>query len=74
MKYTILKENGRIEMIVKYGDGSGVKHDLIKSSKSGRTRYDQIDNLHGEYFLVNRSGDLEIYDAMGLITTHHRVP
>ena len=70
---TVHKENGKLIMIAKYHDGSVGRHNLKESRQFDQTRYDQIDNDHGEYYRINHSGDLEIYDLMGLITTQHRI-
>jgi len=70
---TVKRENGKLIMIAKYDDGSVGRFDLKKSRQLGQTRYDEIGNEKGEYYLVNHSGDLEIYDTMGLITTQNRI-
>ena len=71
---TVQRKNGKLIMIMKQHGSIIGRYDLIESRRSGQTRYDEIGNERGEYYLINHSGDLEIYDTMGLITTQHRVP
>ena len=69
-KYTFLKRDGKIIMICKFKGGSGSEKEMIQKKQSGRLRFEEkVDNNFGEYYLVDRKGNLGVYDNAGLITT-----
>ncbi len=69
-KYTFFKRNGKIFMIRKFKDGSGSEKEMIQKKQSGRLRYEEKGgNDFGEYYLIERDGDLGVYDNDGLIKT-----
>ena len=67
-KYTFLKRNGKIFMIRKFKDGSGSEKEMIQKRQSGRLRFEEKGgNDFGEYYLIERNGNLSVYDNAGLI-------
>ena len=69
-KYTFLRKNGKIIMIRKFKDGSGSKKEMIQKNQSGRLRFEEKEgNDFGEYYLIERNGNLGAYDNAGLINT-----
>lgn len=69
-KYTLMKKNGKIFMVRKFKDGSGSEKEMIKKSHSGKLRFEEKEgNDFGEYYLIERNGNLGVYDRAGLIST-----
>jgi hypothetical protein len=69
-KYTLMKKNGKIIMVLKFKDGSGSEKEMIQKNQSGRLRFEEKGgNDFGEYYLIERNGDLGAYDSAGLIST-----
>ena len=69
-KYTFLRRNDKIIMIRKFKDGSGSEKEMIQKKQSGKLRFDEKGgNDFGEYYLIERNGNLGIYDNSGLIST-----
>ena len=67
-KYTLLKKNGKTIMICKYKDGSSSEEEMIQRKQSGKLRFEEKEgNNFGEYYLIESSGRLAIYDNLGLI-------
>lgn len=72
--YTFLKRNGKIIMIRKSKDGSTSEREMIQRRQSGLLRFEEkVGRRNGEYFLVERNGNLSIYDNIGLIVTMRSV-
>ncbi|MFC1567464.1 hypothetical protein ACFL3R_01335 [Thermodesulfobacteriota bacterium] len=68
--YKIYIENGKTYLIRKFKDGSAGTYEVIKDAKSiGRATYRDPDDKHGDYYVINKKGYLEIRDSMGLIVT-----
>jgi len=73
-KYTLIKKNGKIIMIRKFKDGSGSEEEMIQKNQSGRLRFEEKGgNDFGEYYLIERNGNLGSYDSAGLISTMHSI-
>lgn len=69
-KYTLIKKNGKIVMERKFKDGSGSEKEMIQKNQSGRLRFEEKGgNDFGEYYLIERNGNLGAYDSDGLIST-----
>jgi hypothetical protein len=65
-----MKKNGKIIMVLKFKDGSGSEKEMIQKNQSGRLRFEEKGgNDFGEYYLIERNGDLGAYDSAGLIST-----
>ena len=47
--------------------------ELKKSEVQGVTRLVEPEDSHGEYFLINKDGNLEIYDEEGYMTTGEKI-
>lgn len=69
-KYTFLKRDDKIIMIRKFKDGSSDEKEMIQKNQSGRVRFEEKGgNLDKEYYLIERNGNLGIYDNAGIILT-----
>ena len=72
--YTFLRSNGKIIMVRKSKDGSSSEREMIQKRQSGLLRFEEkVGRRQGEYFLVERNGNLSIYDNIGLIVTMRSV-
>jgi hypothetical protein len=68
-KYTLNKKNGKIIMVRKFKDGSSSEKEMIQKNQSGRLRFEEKKgNDHQEYYLIEKNGDLGVYDSAGLIS------
>ncbi len=73
-KYTLLKKNGKIIMVRKFKDGSSSEKEMIQKKQSGRLRFEEKGgNDFGEYYLIERNGNLGAYDSAGLISIMHAI-
>lgn len=69
-RYTLIKKNSKIFMIRKFKDGSGSEKEMIQKNQSGRLRFEEKEgNDFGEYYVIERNGNLGAYDSNGLINT-----
>ena len=67
-KYTLIKKNEKIIMVRKFKDGSGSGKEMIQKNQSGKLRFEEKEgNDFGEYYLIERNGDLGAYDSDGFI-------
>lgn len=72
--YTFLRRNGKIIMVRKSKDRSSSEREMIQKKQSGLLRFEEkVGRRNGEYFLVERNGNLSIYDNIGLIVTMRSV-
>jgi len=70
VKYTFMRRNGKIIMVRKFKDGSSSEKEMIQKKQSGRLRFEEKEgNDFGEYYLIERNGNMGIYDKAGLIST-----
>lgn len=69
-KITIYVENDQIYMKTVYKDASSSTDDMIeKKSTRGRRFEEKEGSSFDEHYLINKSGDLEMWDSEGLIYT-----
>jgi len=68
-KITIYRKNGRLFLTRKFKDGSSYNTELIENSSSRGLRLDKKESNHGDYYIINKKGDLEMRDSDGLIST-----
>lgn len=69
-KTMIRRENDMIVMVQQFGDGSSRKLEMVETQESGQPRYKQKgENPFGEYYVIDRSENLRVYDREGLIKT-----
>jgi len=68
-KVTIIAKGSDYIIEKKYKDGSGSTEDLIGYKVRGKPAFKEKGNSNGEYYVIERSGDLAVYDPLGLITT-----
>lgn len=71
-KYTLMNNNGVITMYIDFTDKSTHEEEMIESFQSNLLRYDDKDgNDFGEYYLIDKNGELSIYGKSGIIRTLH---
>ncbi len=69
-RISIFKEKGKIFKQDTYNDGSQGTQELKESRSDRGLRLDEIErNDFGEYYVINSDGNLEFWDAQGLIKT-----
>ena len=72
--YTLYKKDSKILMSCKFKDGSSSEKEMIQKSQSGRLRFEERrGNSFGEYYLVDSTGNLDVYDTQGLIRTFRSI-
>ena len=67
-RIVLYRENGKVFMESTYADGSSGTDEVGESSTSPGMRFDSSLN-NEDYFVIDRNGDLEIRDSMGVIAT-----
>lgn len=72
-RITIYRSGGQLMLERRYRDGSNSEDQLRERSTSRGRRFEEIENESGEYFLIDTRGDLQAWDADGLITTARKV-
>ncbi|MBW2596828.1 MAG: hypothetical protein JRC93_12830 [Deltaproteobacteria bacterium] len=69
-KYTFMRKDGKIIMVRKFKDVSSSEKEMIQKKQSGSLRFDEKGgNDFGEYYLIERNGNMGVYDNAGLINT-----
>ncbi len=69
-RYTLIKKNGKIFMIGKFKDGSGSEKEMVQKNQSWMLRFEEKGgNDFGEYYVIEKNGNLGAYDSDGLINT-----
>ncbi|OGE83037.1 MAG: hypothetical protein A2Y39_07045 [Candidatus Delongbacteria bacterium GWF2_40_14] len=67
---TIFKRNNQIFLSKKYIDGSKSEIEIIQKKQSGKIKYqEKLENRFGTYYLIEKNGDLSVYDNDGFITS-----
>lgn len=72
-RITIYRSGGKLLLERKFRDGSSSDETLRERSTSRGRRFEEIGNESGEYYLINSSGDLQIWDSEGLVATARKV-
>ena len=69
-RVTIYRKNSKVWLYWRYKDGSGKPVEVVRKKTSNGARFDETtDSSHGEYYLINSSGELEVRDTTGVILT-----
>ncbi|MCP4050524.1 MAG: hypothetical protein GY730_07460 [bacterium] len=63
--HIIYVAHGKIYVQANFIDGSSCVNELIKTEENGKTRYDNVGIFHGEYFIIEKNGNLGLYDKDG---------
>lgn len=72
-KITIIKKSSGYVIQTKHKDGSGGTKNVIDFKARGKLAFKEKGNTRGEYYVIEKSGDLSIYDSLGLIITMRAV-
>ncbi len=71
---TLYRENEKLYLKTKYYDGSGSTDEVIKKiSASGTKLTEKNGNPHGEYFIIDKNGDLHAGDRDGLFLKYKKL-
>jgi len=72
--YTLLKRDGKVILLKKFHDGSSGETEMQLKKGLYRDRYEEKGGAaYSDYYIINRKGELEIYDSQGLILTMHSI-
>ena len=73
-RITIYRQGGKLYLEHKFGDSSSVIREMVEKPSSRGRRFEKIGGSNfGEYFLMGRDGNLDIWDQEGHITTARRI-
>lgn len=73
-RITIYREVGTLYIEMKFNDGSNLKEELQEKSSPFGRRFDIVmGSSFGDYWIIDREGNLEIRDNAGLISTAKRI-
>ncbi len=73
-KITIFKKDGKLFMQDTHKDGSGGKTELVEKKSSLGRRFEKADGSGGgDYWILDSSGNLQIRDGEGLISTSKKI-
>lgn len=72
---TIYRENAKLYLEAKYKDGSGghSKEMVEARSANGTKLTEKGDTTYGEYYILDKKGDLRIYDYDGIIFKYKKI-
>jgi len=69
LKITIIKKNSGYLINHQHKDGSGRTKKGIAFIVKGKQAFREEGDKHGDYYVIESSGQLGVYDSLGLITT-----
>ncbi len=72
-KATMYSKKGKLFLERVYSDGSSGSTELKTKKVRGEKRYIEVGNEHGEYYLINGEGNLQVFDGDGLISTAKKI-
>ncbi|MCK4342810.1 MAG: ABC transporter permease [Phycisphaerae bacterium] len=73
-RVTIFRQNGKVFMENKFPDGSSGKKEIVeKPSGSARKFEKKAGSSVGEFYLIDKKGDLQLWDQDGLISTARKI-
>lgn len=73
-QFTIYRQNGKLYMEQKFTNGSRDNQEMVEKGWSSGRRFEQKQGVQfGEYFVIDRNGNLQIRDETGLINTARKV-
>ena len=59
-------------MYIDFADGSNLEEEMVENFQSDLLRYDDKDgNDFGEYYLIDKNGELSMYGKSGLFRKLH---
>lgn len=71
---TILGKDGKLFMENKYKDGSVGKKEIVEmNSSKGKRFQDKKENSAGEFYLIDKQGNLQLWDDEGIIWTARKI-
>lgn len=73
-RITIYRERGKLHMERKFKDGSSLSKDMVEKSSSRGRRFEEREGSSvGEYYLIDRQGNLQVGDQDGLIAIAKKI-
>ncbi|MDP4201847.1 MAG: DUF2971 domain-containing protein [Bacteroidota bacterium] len=70
---TLFEENGKTYLETLYRDESKLIKEQIVSKVKGGIKYEDIDNQHGEYIIIDQKGVLKYYSENGLFNEIEKI-
>ncbi len=73
-KITIYHQNGKFYVETKFKDGSSSNKEMVKKASSSGQRFEEKSgSSFGDYYLIDRQGNLQLRDREGLIATAKKI-
>jgi hypothetical protein len=73
-KITIYRQNGKLYMEKKYHDGSSSNEEIVEKASNIGRRFQEKGALDsGDYYVLDKSGNLQIRDQEGLVGTAKKI-
>lgn len=73
-KISIYRKDGKLYMERKFKDGSSSNKEMVEKPSSNGKRYEEKGgSSFGEYYIIDRQGNLQIRDREGLIVTARKI-
>lgn len=73
MTLILFKEAGKPVMKLVFKDGSSMEEKLKASKAHGLIKYQSIEDIHGEYYILEKNGNLGLYGPNGKFSEAKRV-
>ncbi|MCK4998179.1 MAG: hypothetical protein KAS23_01545 [Anaerohalosphaera sp.] len=73
-RITIFQQDDKLFMENKYTDGSGGKKEMVEKSSRGKRTFQITEkNRAGEFYLIDKQGNLQLWDKEGIIWTAKKI-
>ena len=68
-RIALLEAGGQLYMDRTFKDGSGMKTRVVEGQSALGRRFDPVESSHGDYWILDNQGGLQVRDGEGLIAT-----
>ena len=73
-RYLLFRENGRLFMERTFGDGSSRVMEVVEKQSPHGRRLDRVEETNtDDYWVIDESGNLQLRDSEGLVTTAEKI-